>query len=106
MHYFGMFILIWLLVGFIIGLKHLLVDGTYEEMKEEFKKDINKNKLDKNTKEMHDIVFKNKINYLVFQTMLGLVALYVELQVLWIDIKYFFKRMKYRFKYWKIKKKK
>jgi len=95
MYYIGMFLLVWLSVGFVIGIKHIFVDGTYEEMKEEME-NVKKDRQD--IKDIIEIVFKSKINYLIYVTLTGLFALYVELGVLWIDVKYSFKRLKIRLK--------
>lgn len=96
MYYIGLFILSHLLIGFIIGIKHVFVDGTYEDIKN-FKndKDIISDK-DYEMLERSEKLISKPSNYIILITVMGYVALYTEIQLLYIKIKYGIRRLKVR----------
>lgn len=93
MYYIGLFILSHLAIGLIIGLKHVFVSGTYEEIRN-FRddKDIISDK-DFEMLERSEKLIDTPFKYICFITLMGYVALYTEIQILGIEIKYFFKRV-------------
>lgn len=94
LYYIGLFLLSHLLVGFIIGIKHVFVSDTYKEIKN-FRedKDIISDE-DYEMMERTEKLFETPFKYICLITLSGYIALYTELQILGIEIKYFFKRLK------------
>lgn len=96
LYYIGLFILSHLLIGFIIGIKHVFVDGTYEDIKN-FRndKDIISDE-DYEILEISEKLISKPTNYIILITVMGYVALYTEIQLLFITIKYGLRRLKVR----------
>lgn len=74
MYYLGITIMVWLAVGFVVGIKSIYVDKCLsKENLEKLKKDLPKD-------EMTEEVFKhiNKKNVLVAMSLLGFIAFYAD----------------------------
>lgn len=83
----GLFLLGHLIIGFIIGIKHVLVDGTYEDIKSHDMGELSG--YDPKLQQIMENIINNKILYIVMITLYGYFALFTELQILYLHIKYF-----------------
>lgn len=75
-HCIGVFILIWLSVGLIVGLKDVYLDKMFDEdflkhLEEVFVKD-------ESTARTFKIIYGSKLNYLAVSMLLGLIMFYLD----------------------------
>ena len=93
MQYVGMFILAWLLVGFLVGVKLMFVDQLHKN--ESFREKLTKG-IEPENEKLIQAVLTRKLVFLAIVTLLGFVSLRDELRIIPIKIKLYQKRRKYK----------